>query len=70
MTKEPTDRHFESDDDVIADVDNFLLVQDVDYYQEGICMIQECLSKCVNEGGYYVEMLKTTRYIARTEISR
>lgn len=50
--------HFRSDDDVIADVDNFLQVHDVDFYQEG-SMIQKCLNKCVNEGGHYVEMLKT-----------
>lgn len=33
--------HFDSDDDVIIVVDNFLEFQDVDLYSVGICALQD-----------------------------
>lgn len=48
LKKELSGRHFDSDDDVMAAVaDPFLEVQDSDFYKEGICMLYNAFSKCV-----------------------
>ncbi|XP_048259430.1 histone-lysine N-methyltransferase SETMAR-like [Haliotis rufescens] len=47
--------HFQSDDDVITAVNNFLSDQEVDLYKSGIMALQHCWQKCVDLKGDYVE---------------
>ncbi|XP_028270394.1 histone-lysine N-methyltransferase SETMAR-like [Parambassis ranga] len=56
MKKELSGRHVDSDDDIIAAVDHFLEVQNADFYTEGIRMLHERWTKCVNVGGDYIEI--------------
>lgn len=56
MKKELSSCYFNSDDDVIAAVDHFLEVQDTDIYKEGICMLHDHWTMCVNVWGDYAEI--------------
>ena len=51
---------FARDDDVMNAVDNFRKGQNGTFYTEGIHLIQDYWSKCVNVGGDYVDFLKLT----------
>ena len=41
--------------DVMNDVDHFLRDQNGAFYTEGIRLLHDCWTKCVNVGGDYVE---------------
>lgn len=41
MKREHSGSHVDSNDDVVAAVDHFLKVLDVDFYKEGICMLHD-----------------------------
>jgi len=54
LKKELGGRHFETNDDVIYTVNQFLDDQDADFYEAGICMLQDRWTKCLYLGGDYV----------------
>lgn len=41
MKREHSGRHVDSNDDIVAAVDHFLKVLDVDFYKEEICMLHD-----------------------------
>jgi len=47
--------HYESDDDVIQSVEDFLHEQDELFYQTGIRKLQKRWVKCIEVHGDYVE---------------
>ena len=53
IKKQLHDHHFARDDDVMNTVDHFLRVQNGAFYTEGICLLHDCWTKCVNVGGDY-----------------
>ena len=55
MKKELSGHHFRTDDDVIQAVNHFLDTQDADFYKDGIRMLHDRWTKCVNLRGDYVE---------------
>ena len=55
MKKELSGCHFRTDDDVIQAVNHFLDTQDADFYKDGIRMLHDRWTKCVNLRGDYVE---------------
>ncbi len=42
MKGELNGHHFDSDEEIIAAVDNFLVVQDTDLHKEWICSLYDC----------------------------
>jgi histone-lysine N-methyltransferase SETMAR len=55
LKKKLSGRQFETNDDVIDAVNQFLEDQDADFYKAGIRMLQDRWTKCVHLGGDYVE---------------
>jgi histone-lysine N-methyltransferase SETMAR len=55
LKKELSGRHFDTDDDVIGAVTQFLEDQPPDFYKTGIRMLQHRWKKCVDLEGDYVE---------------
>ena len=47
--------HFQSDDDVIHAVDDFLNGQEKDFFKSGIEALKHCWQKCIDTEGDYVE---------------
>ena len=47
--------HFQSDDDVIRAVDNFLNGQEKDFFKSGIEALKHRWQKCIDTEGDYVE---------------
>ena len=47
--------HFQSDDDVIHAVDDFLNGQEKDFFKSGIDALKHCWQKCIDTEGDYVE---------------
>ena len=57
IQNEIRDHHFVRDDDVMNVVDPFLGTQNGAFYTEGIRLLHDGWTKCVNVGGDYVEKL-------------
>ncbi len=55
MKKGLSVHHFDSNNDVIAAVDDFLEVQDPDFHKQVIHVLWYSCIKLVNAGGDYVE---------------
>ena len=55
LKKELCGRHFDTDDDVIGAVNQFLEDQSPDFYKAGISMLYNRWTKCVDLQGDYVE---------------
>ena len=55
LKKELSGLHIARDDDVMNDVDHFLRDQNGAFYKEGIRLLHDCWTKCVNVVGDYVE---------------
>ena len=47
--------HFQSDDDVIHAIDDFLHGQEKDFFKSGIEALKHRWHKCIDTGGDYVE---------------
>ena len=57
MKKELRGHNFARSDDAMNAVDHFLRDQNGAFYTEGIRLLHDCWTKCVNIGGDYVEKL-------------
>ena len=57
MKKVLRGHNFARSDDVMNAVDHFLRDQNGAFYTEGIRLLHDCWTKCVNVGGDYVEKL-------------
>ena len=57
MKKKISCHHFVRDDDVMNAVDHFLRAQNGAFYTEGIRLLHDSWTKCVNVGGDYVGKL-------------
>ena len=55
MKKKLGDHHFTTDDDVMNAVDHYLRPKMALFYIEGIRLLYDHWTKCVNVGAYYVE---------------
>ena len=51
MKKQLGSHHFARDDDVMNAVDHFLMYQNGAFYVEGILLLHDRWTKCVNVGG-------------------
>ena len=60
IKKELDGNHFARDDDVINAVNHFLRDQNGAIYTEGIRLLHDRWTKCVNEGGDYIEKMTAT----------
>ena len=55
MNKELGGHHFATDDDVMNAVDHFLRDQNGAFSTEGIALLHDCWTKCVNVGWDYAD---------------
>ncbi len=66
MKKKLTGCHFDRHDDVITALHHFLKVQEAGFYKEGMCLLQDHWTECVNVGEDYVLEINVTGFLKVT----